>query len=332
MQVLQLVSQRTRYVPQLQLDNNAGILTRKTSSIAGDFWLIFDSESGSARRGVGNPLLQESVLQGQAVMRRRAGMTLDAEAGGLLQLQSRFVAHYFRLQTAERKLSNWMQSSRPAAGISAVRQIEKERERLARELHTGVGQLLVAIRLQLEVITSQLSKPPAAVEQALDRIASLASDAGEQIRSLSRRLHPPEWQRLTLESAIRQLWESSGVPERFEASLEIEPLAREPEQEGKVLVYRAAQEALTNLARHAKASRVKMNLVTRDGKIVLRIEDNGVGFDVGRLWNAPENVTQGIGLRSIRELAASLGGALDIVSGKEGTRLELSVPLELPHS
>jgi two-component system NarL family sensor kinase len=294
--------------------------------------LIFDSESGSARRGVGNPLLQESVLQGQAVMRRRAGMTLDAEAGGLLQLQSRFVAHYFRLQTAERKLSNWMQSSRPAAGISAVRQIEKERERLARELHTGVGQLLVAIRLQLEVITSQLSKPPAAVEQALDRIASLASDAGEQIRSLSRRLHPPEWQRLTLESAIRQLWESSGVPERFEASLEIEPLAREPEQEGKVLVYRAAQEALTNLARHAKASRVKMNLVTRDGKIVLRIEDNGVGFDVGRLWNAPENVTQGIGLRSIRELAASLGGALDIVSGKEGTRLELSVPLELPHS
>jgi len=53
---------------------------------------------------------------------------------------------------------------------------------------------------------------------------------------------------------------------------------------------------------------------------------------VERLWNAPENVTQGIGLRSIRELATSLGGALDIVSGKEGTRLELSVPVELPHS
>ena len=294
--------------------------------------MIFDSESGSARRGVGNPLLQESVLQGQAVMRRRAGMTLDAEAGGLLQLQSRFVAHYFRLQTAERKLSNWMQSSRPAAGISAVRQIEKERERLARELHTGVGQLLVAIRLQLEVIATQLSNPTAGIQQALDRIASLAGDAGEQIRALSRRLHPPEWQRLTLESAIHQLWESSGVPERYQASLEIEALAREPEQEGKVLVYRAAQEALTNLARHSRASRVKMNLATRDGKIVLRIEDNGVGFDVERLWNAPENVTQGIGLRSIRELATSLGGGLDIVSGKEGTRLELSVPLELPHS
>jgi signal transduction histidine kinase len=295
--------------------------------------LILDSESGSARRGVGNPLLLENALYGQVVtMRRRASTKLDAEARGLLQLQSRFVAHYFRLQTAERKLSNRMQSTRPAAGISAVRQIEKERERLARDLHTGVGQLLVAIRLQLEVIATQLSQPPAAVEQALERIASLANDAGEQIRALSRRLHPPEWQRLTLESAIHQLWELSGVPERFEASLEIEPLTREPEQEGKVLVYRAAQEALTNLVRHAKASRVKMSLATLDSKIVLRIEDNGVGFDVARLWNAPESVTQGIGLRSIRELASSLGGALDIVSGKEGTTLELSVPLELPQS
>ena len=295
--------------------------------------MILDSESGSARRGVGNPLLLENVLHGQVVaMRRRAGIALDAEARGLLQLQSRFVAHYFRLQTAERKLFNRMQSTRPAAGISAVRQIEKERERLGRELHTGVGQLLVAIRLQLEVIASQLSKPPAAVEQALERIASLAGDAGEQIRSLSRRLHPPEWQRLTLESAIRQLWESSGVPERFDASLEIEPLARELEQEGKVLVYRAAQEALANLVRHAKASRVKMTLAARDSNVILRMEDNGVGFDVARLWNAPENVTQGIGLRSIRELASSLGGVLDIVSGKEGTRLELSVPLELPYS
>ena len=295
--------------------------------------MILDSESGSARRGVGNPLLLENVLHGQVVaMRRRAGIALDAEARGLLQLQSRFVAHYFRLQTAERKLFNRMQSTRPAAGISAVRQIEKERERLGRELHTGVGQLLVAIRLQLEVIASQLSKPPAAVEQALERIALLAGDAGEQIRSLSRRLHPPEWQRLTLESAIRQLWESSGVPERFDASLEIEPLARELEQEGKVLVYRAAQEALANLVRHAKASRVKMTLAARDSNVILRMEDNGVGFDVARLWNAPENVTQGIGLRSIRELASSLGGVLDIVSGKEGTRLELSVPLELPYS
>lgn len=295
--------------------------------------MILDSESGSARRGAGNPLQLESVLHGQAGdIRRRAGMALDADAGGLLAVQSRLVGHYFRLQSAERRLADWMQAARPPAGIVAVRQIEKERERLGRELHTGVGQLLAAIRLQLDVIASQLPEPPAAVERALDRIAGLAADAGEQVRALSRQLHPPAWQRLTLEEAIRQLWESSGVPERFAASLTIEPLAREPEQEVKVLVYRAAQEAMTNLVRHAKASRVEMSLGTRDGKVVLQIEDNGVGFDVARMLNGPANVTQGIGLRSIGEQATALGGTLDIGSGAGGTRLILSAPFELPRS
>ena len=70
----------------------------------------------------------------------------------------------------------------------------------------------------------------------------------DQVRALSHRLHPPEWQRLTLESAVEQLWSLSGIPARFEASLRVEPLPREPGLELKTLVYRAAQEALSNIA------------------------------------------------------------------------------------
>jgi two-component system NarL family sensor kinase len=265
-------------------------------------------------------------------MSSRVRTTLGEEAGGLLHLQSRFVHHFFRLRNAERNLSSLMQVTRPAAGISAIRQLELERERLGRDLHTGVGQLLVAIRLQLEVIETQLPAIPAGVRQALDRVATLVNDAGQQVRSLSRQLHPPEWQRLRLETAVQQLWESSGVPQSFEASLRIEPLPREPEQEAKVLVYRAAQEALTNLVRHARASRVNMTLAVRGDRVVLSIQDNGVGFDVAALLSAPANVAQGIGLRFIREQASALGGTLDIVSGAEGTRLELSVPFDLPRS
>jgi signal transduction histidine kinase len=295
--------------------------------------LIAGSESGSARRGVGYSLLADSDVQGQLLwMGSRARTSLGEEAGGLLHLQTRFVGHYFRLQRAERSLSSLTQATRPPAAASAVRQVELERERLGRDLHTGVGQLLVAIRLQLEVVATQLHNPPAAVESALKRIATLANDAGEQVRSLSRQLHPPEWQRLTLEAAVQQLWDNSGVPERFETTLRIEHLPREPEQEAKVLVYRAVQEALSNLVRHAQASRVEMSLETQGDRIVLNIKDNGVGFDVSRLMNAPANVKQGIGLRSIREQAASLGGKLEIVSGPAGTRLELSVPLVLAFS
>ena len=289
--------------------------------------MILGSESGSARRGVDYSLLLESDLHGQLLwMSSWARMALGDEAGRLLQLQTRFILHYFRLQRAERNLSSLNQAATPAGGMGAVRQIELERERLGRDLHTGVGQLLVAIRLQLEVIATQLPDPPAPVQRALSRIATLANDAGEQVRSLSRRLHPPEWQRLRLEAAVQQLWDNSGIPQRFEASLRIESLPGEPEQEVKVLVYRAVQEALANLARHSQANRAELVLEARGDRVVLSIQDNGVGFDAAGLLNAPANVAQGIGLRSIREQAASLGGRLEIVSSPGGTRLELSVP------
>lgn len=290
--------------------------------------MILGFESGSARRGVGYPLLLKSDLDGQLLwMSSRARIALGEEASGLLRVQSRFVDHYFRLQRAERSLFGLAQETRTPDGITAVRQIELERERLGRDLHTGVGQLLVAIRLQVEVITTHLPNPPVLVEHALSRIVTLATDAGEQVRAVSRRLHPPEWQRLTLEAAVRQLWDNSGVPEKFAASLRIEALPREPEQEIKVLVYRTAQEALANLARHARASRVEMALEARGDRVVLSVQDNGVGFDVARLFNAPPNVASGIGLRSIREQAAALGGKLEIVSAPGRTRLELGVPL-----
>jgi two-component system NarL family sensor kinase len=287
--------------------------------------LIFGSESAPARCGVRLP----SPLDAQALwMSGHARATLDEDAAILLRLQSRLIGHYFRLQGVERVLSRLARPDR-AAAAGAVRQVELERERLGRELHTGVGQLLAAIGLHLEVIATGLPDPPAAVQNALDRIAALAGDAGEEVRSISRRLHPPEWQRLNLESALRQLWENSGVPQRFEGSLRIAPLGREPEQEVRVLLYRAMQEGLSNLVRHAQATRVTVGLTAGAGGLALRIEDNGVGFDADGLLNGTPNVSRGIGLRSLREQGASLGGKLEVVSCAGGTRLELTLPFEL---
>ena len=284
------------------------------------------SESGSGDDGGTHPGSQFE-LSGAA---RRIGdklcMALNEEAGGLLALQSSLVKHYFRLQEAARGLSIRAESLQRGTGGGAIRQIELERQRLGRELHTGLGQLLAAILLQLEVVASQLPHPPELVAKALNRIATLASDALEQVRSISHRLHPPEWQRLTLEAAILQLWEYSGIPERLEASLRIEPLPREPEQEVRVLIYRGAQEALANLTRHAHATKVEMALETRGDQISLTMEDNGIGFDVAKLLAAPASVASGIGLRSIREQAAGLGGRLEITSGPGGTKLKLSAP------
>ena len=248
------------------------------------------------------------------------------ETAALLRLESSLLRHCLRLQRAERDLSTLARQRRRGSGRGALRQIELERQRLGRELHTGLGQMLAAIRLQLEIVAALLPDPPSLVQQALSRISTLANEALEHVRSVSGRLHPPEWQRLTLEAALQQLWDLSGIPHRLEASLRIQPLPHEPDLEVKVLMYRAAQEALSNVARHARATRVDAVLETRDDCLILTIRDDGVGFDVAGLLRGPASVASGIGLRSIREQAAALGGKLEIESGPSGTKLVVSAP------
>ncbi len=254
------------------------------------------------------------------------GADPDTENLALLRIQSDLLRHFFELQIAERTLSRKTQKLRHPRGSSTIRQVELERQRLGRELHTGVGQLLAAIRMQMEVIAAQLQSPPAGVQQAMDHVSNLASEGLEHVRTISKRLHPPEWQRLTLETALRQLWETSGIPQRLDGRLDLQPLPQEPALEVKVLLYRAAQEALSNLVRHAQATRVTITLEPRGGGIALNVQDNGVGFDATALLAAPANIAAGIGLRSVRDQAAALGAKFEIVSGAGGTRFEVVAP------
>jgi signal transduction histidine kinase len=263
-------------------------------------------------------------------VQREPQTTGSEEAWSLLRLHGSLLRHNFGLQEAERNLSYITGGKRPrGGGRVAIRQMERERQRLGRELHTGVGQMLVAIRLQLEVVAAQVPNPPAPASQALDRISTLAASALEQVRDVSRRLHPPEWQRLSLEAALQQLWDLSGIPQRYQASLQLRPLPQEPDFEIKVFLYRAAQEALSNLIRHSRATRIEMSLEAWAGRIALTIQDNGVGFDTARSLSAPPGVASGIGLRSIRDQAEVLGGGLAIDSSPAGTRLIISAPFSV---
>ena len=254
------------------------------------------------------------------------------EAQDLSALNRNLAGNFFRLLKIERRLFERARRRRGGSGKSAALQVEQERQRLGRELHTGVGQMLAAIRWQLELISAELPEPSENVKYALESISTLTAQALEQVRSVSRRLHPPEWQRLSLETAIQQLWEISGVSQRLTASLRIEPLAGDPDLEVKVLLYRAFQEALSNVARHSQATQITAELLGAGSHVTLSVRDNGVGFDLPKLLASPANLTSGIGLRSIREAAESLGGKFDVTSGPSGTKLVISVALSPPEA
>jgi len=243
----------------------------------------------------------------------------------LLHLQAKVLEHYIRLQEAERKLSRTVARRRPK--YSSLRQVEWERQRLARELHTDLGQLLTSIRLQVELTTALYPEFKSGLHQALGRIASLSDEALARVRAISRRLHPPSWLGLTLENAIEQLWEMSGIGERFDSRLSVEALPRQPGLDAKILLYRAAQEAVSNVIRHSGATHVTGSLESRGDRVVLRIEDNGVGFNSQQVF-AVRDLASGIGLRAIREQAEALGGSFHIESGAGAVRLEVSVPWE----
>ena len=280
---------------------------------------------GSPSREVSNSSLVSLREAGEKVLAVLERVESWSQVHDLLRLQASLFERYVRLQTAERKLS------RAAAGrrrnFSPLRQLELERQRMGRELHTDVGQLLTSIHLQVELISALYAGSNPGLQEALSRVAFLSDEALDRVRSISKWLHPPSWLALTLESALQQLWEMSGIAERFDSQLTMEALGRQPSVDAKALLYRAAQEALSNVVRHSGATRVRALLQTRGNNVVLRFEDNGIGFNSQQI-QATAGVGSGIGLRAIREQAEALGGSLRIDSGAGGARLEVSVPFE----
>jgi two-component system NarL family sensor kinase len=202
-----------------------------------------------------------------------------------------------------------------------------ERQRIARHLHGGVGQLLAAIQIQLELAGAHLSGAAPAVGQAFDRVRALASDALEQTRSIAHSLYAPAWQTMPLDAALKQLCDLSGIGQRFAGGVRIEAPRHEPDSDVKTLFYRVAQEALSNIFRHSRATRVDIVLETLGDRLALTVQDNGVGFDTQSVLGGRPSVAAGIGLRALREQAAALGASFVMKSGPTGTKLEVGVPL-----
>ena len=202
---------------------------------------------------------------------------------------------------------------------------EEERRRISRELHDEAGQSLTALGLGLEAATAELQSGQ---RQSLDRrLRSLTHVAHEAIEGLDRLvldLRPAQLDHLGLVATLRwyvaRVRSQSGVTVR----LAVEGQAKRLEPEVETALFRIAQEALTNVVRHAGASLVEVVLSFESDSLSLEVTDNGVGFDAEATGRAPSSV----GLIGMRERADLVGGVLVVRSwpGK-GTKIGVTVPL-----
>ena len=187
-----------------------------------------------------------------------------------------------------------------------------ERERLAREIHDTVAQGFTSVVVLLELAESEVDTDPTAARQRLAIARETARQNLAEARALVAALTPVDLQAAPLPEAIGRLVERFGVetgrPARFTATGEPRALPANKE----VVLLRAAQEALTNVRKHAGAGRVE---VTLDGA-VLAVADDGAGFD-------PAAPTGGYGLAGMRRRVEEIGGTVSIASGPGGTRVEV---------
>jgi signal transduction histidine kinase len=196
---------------------------------------------------------------------------------------------------------------------------ESERRRLARELHDETGQALTSILLGLKGLEEKLASDES--RAAVGDLRELVVSTLQDVRRLAVELRPTALDDFGLVTALERLTnsfaEQSRIPVDFHSALPAERLPAEVE----TALYRIVQESLTNVVKHARATRVSVLLTRKNGSVAAVVEDDGRGFDPGTMSD------DGFGLVGMRERIASLGGKLEIESGKAGTTIAAEVPL-----
>ncbi|HWB69283.1 MAG TPA: sensor histidine kinase [Solirubrobacterales bacterium] len=221
-----------------------------------------------------------------------------------------------RIELAFLRMMGRLEAERRRAGSAALRAQEEERARVARDLHDEVNQSLTGLLLRLEAVREEA---PPELEPELAETKALANQAMRELLSLARQLRPTALDDLGLAAATAGQVEQLGrgeIEAEFSADGDFSGLG----EDAQLVVYRVAQEALSNAARHSGARKVSVALRREDGGVALEVADNGRGF-------AFAESESGLGIAGMRERALLVGGELAIESRPgHGTTVHLTVP------
>ncbi len=286
--------------------------------------LHFDSANGKRQALILAAAVLATVLVNGVVLRRRfapleqllATMeSVDVARPGTRVAVSRDDSREVRrLHDAFNRMLARLEDERAATSAAVLHAQEAERARIARDLHDEVNQALTGVLLRLRAIEPDA---PPALQAELHEIQNAASQAMAELLSLARELRPATLDDHGLEAALRsrvdEFSHQTGTPTTLSVAADLGPL----DAQDQLVVYRVVQESLSNVARHADAQGVRVELARDDGRPLVRIADDGCGFTgPGR--------DGGLGLTGMRERARLAGGWLEVHSKPgEGTTIEL---------
>jgi two-component system NarL family sensor kinase len=259
----------------------------------------------------------------------RIEITYRQESVGWLEVTLRLPkeglssSEYSLLNSLARQVGITLHAARLSEALQASREQlvttrEEERRRIRRDLHDGLGPTLASLRMQLSALRRIVRDDPDAAEQLIDELRNDVSAATADIRRLVYELRPPMLDDLGLVTAIKNF-------KLGDSTIQLEAIAPEPmprlSAAVEVAIYRIASEAIHNVVKHAQATTCVVEIRVETGQLSLSVTDDG--------HYLPEGHTAGVGLHSMQERAAELGGTFSIQPAKAGgTRIVVRLPLE----
>lgn len=201
---------------------------------------------------------------------------------------------------------------------------DKERRKIARELHDSLGQYLVALKMNLARLEGHSPNDLQVVADSDDLIERCLSET----RTISHLLHPPLLDESGLPSATKWYMEGFSKRSGIEVSLDIDDHVGRMPQEIETALFRLLQESLNNVHRHSGSKKVDIAIRLDGGKAQVTVRDYGCGFSSQQLQDIQNGHSRGVGLTGLRERIAALGGSFEVISAEPGSLIKVSLPLE----
>jgi signal transduction histidine kinase len=203
---------------------------------------------------------------------------------------------------------------------------DKERRRIARELHDSTGQKLAVLEMNLSKAREARAAPPGQFDETLLQCTVLTRSISDELRTLSYLLHPPLLDECGLNAAIQSYVNGINQRDGLHVEVEVPRDLRRLSEEAELAIFRIVQASLTNVHPHSGATEAKVRIEQNPAAVVVTVSDEGQGIPDGVLDRSSQTKAVGIGITGMRERVKQLGGRLEIETSRNGTKVKATVP------